>query len=153
MAARVAALTVAGQARADGLERAAGSLSAFPLERARALADLAEAQRALGRRAAAREVAEAAHADAERAGSSALARRARRHLRALGARPRTAVGQGLGALTAAERRVADLAAAGRTNREIAEALFVSEKTVETHLARVFRKLDVRSRRQLPDLLG
>ena len=153
MAARVAALTVAGQERADGLERAAGALAAFPLERARALADLAEAQRALGRRAAAREAAEAAHADAERAGSIALARRARRHLRALGARPRTAVGQGLGSLTAAERRVADLAAAGRTNREIAEALFVSEKTVETHLARVFRKLDVRSRRQLPDLLG
>ena len=72
---------------------------------------------------------------------------------ALGTRPRTTAARGLSALTAAERRVADLAAAGRTNREIAEALFVSEKTVETHLARVFRKLDVRSRRQLPDLLG
>ena len=70
----------------------------------------------------------------------------------LGARARPSVGQGLEALTPAERRVADLAAAGRSNREIAQILFVSEKTVETHLARVFRKLDVRSRRQLPDVL-
>ena len=54
--------------------------------------------------------------------------------------------------TPAERRVAELAAAGRTNRDIAQSLFVSEKTVETHLARVFRKLAISSRRELPDLL-
>jgi DNA-binding CsgD family transcriptional regulator len=153
MAQRVAALARDGEERAEGLEQAAASLAANPLELARTLADLAEARSALGRRPAAREAAEAAHAHAERAGATGLARRARRHLRALGTRPRTTAARGLSALTAAERRVADLAAAGRTNREIAEALFVSEKTVETHLARVFRKLDVRSRRQLPDLLG
>jgi DNA-binding CsgD family transcriptional regulator len=71
----------------------------------------------------------------------------------LGRRPRPTAGRGLSSLTAAERRVADLAATGQTNREIAERLFVSEKTVETHLARVFRKLELRSRRQLPDLVG
>jgi DNA-binding CsgD family transcriptional regulator len=49
--------------------------------------------------------------------------------------------------------VVELAAAGGTNREIAQTLFVTEKTVETHLGRAFRKLDVSSRRQLPDVLA
>jgi DNA-binding NarL/FixJ family response regulator len=48
--------------------------------------------------------------------------------------------------------VAELAAAGGTNREIAQTLFVTEKTVETHLGRTFRKLDISSRRQLWDIL-
>jgi DNA-binding CsgD family transcriptional regulator len=50
-------------------------------------------------------------------------------------------------------RVAELAAAGGTNREIAQTLFVTEKTVETHLGRSFRKLDISSRRQLRDVLA
>jgi DNA-binding CsgD family transcriptional regulator len=49
--------------------------------------------------------------------------------------------------------VVELAAAGGTNREIAQTLFVTEKTVETHLGHAFRKLDVSSRRQLPDVLA
>jgi DNA-binding NarL/FixJ family response regulator len=49
--------------------------------------------------------------------------------------------------------VAELAAAGGTNREIAQTLFVTEKTVETHLGRTFRKLTISSRRQLPDALA
>jgi DNA-binding CsgD family transcriptional regulator len=49
--------------------------------------------------------------------------------------------------------VVELAAAGGSNREIAQTLFVTEKTVETHLGRAFRKLDVSSRRQLPDALA
>ena len=56
-------------------------------------------------------------------------------------------------LTPSERRVAELAATGGTNREIAQTLFVTEKTVETHLGRAFRKLDISSRRQLPDVLA
>ena len=51
------------------------------------------------------------------------------------------------------RRVVELAAGGGTNRQIAQTLFVTEKTVETHLGRAFRKLDISSRRQLPDVLA
>jgi DNA-binding CsgD family transcriptional regulator len=82
----------------------------------------------------------------------ALERRARAELAAIGIRPRTTERSGAESLTPSESRVAKLAAAGQTNREIAQALFVTEKTVETHLGRAFRKLDVTSRRQLPDVL-
>jgi DNA-binding CsgD family transcriptional regulator len=59
---------------------------------------------------------------------------------------------GVDALTDAERRVAALAAAGHTNREIADRLFITPSTVEQHLTRVYRKLDVRYRRDLPATL-
>ena len=59
----------------------------------------------------------------------------------------------MGALTASERRVATLAAEGQTNREIAQALFVTPKTVEVHLSNAYRKLDIRSRRELPGALA
>jgi DNA-binding NarL/FixJ family response regulator len=49
--------------------------------------------------------------------------------------------------------VVELAAAGGTNREIAQTLFVTEKTVETYLGRAFRKLNISSRRKLPDVLA
>ena len=74
-------------------------------------------------------------------------------LAAIGVRPRTTEQTGADSLTPSERRVVELAAAGGTNREIAQTLFVTEKTVETHLGRAFRKLDISSRRQLPDVLG
>ena len=74
-------------------------------------------------------------------------------LAAIGVRPRGIDGAGPDSLTASELRVAELAAKGGTNREIAQALFVTEKTVETHLGRAFRKLDITSRRQLPDVLA
>ena len=67
-------------------------------------------------------------------------------------RPRTSDQAGVASLTPSEMRVAELAAAGGTNREIAQTLFVTEKTVETHLGRAFRKLDISSRRRLPDVL-
>ena len=57
------------------------------------------------------------------------------------------------ALTASELRVARLAADGFTNREIAERLFVTERTVETHLRHAFQKLDISSRLQLPGAFG
>src|SRR6185503_8951238 len=60
---------------------------------------------------------------------------------------------GVEALTPSEVRVAELAAEGLTNREVAQALFVSEKTVETHLGRVYRKLDIKSRHALPGALA
>ena len=64
----------------------------------------------------------------------------------------TALG-GPEALSGSERRVAALAAGGRTNREIAQELFVTPKTVEVHLTNVYRKLGIRSRRELPEDLG
>jgi DNA-binding CsgD family transcriptional regulator len=73
-------------------------------------------------------------------------------LRATGARPRRVLLTGVDALTASERRIAEMATDGLTNREIAQALFVTVKTVETHLAHVFRKLDVRSRTELRTVL-
>jgi DNA-binding CsgD family transcriptional regulator len=90
---------------------------------------------------------------AERTGAGLLARQAREELLATGARPRRLVLTGVEALTASERRVATMAAEGMTNREIAQALFVTTKTVEMHLAHVFDKLEVRSRTELPEALA
>jgi DNA-binding NarL/FixJ family response regulator len=72
----------------------------------------------------------------------------RTEIYATGARPRTAALAGVLALTASERRVADLAAAGQTNRDIAQALYVTPKTVEVHLSSAYRKLGIASRREL-----
>jgi DNA-binding CsgD family transcriptional regulator len=112
------------------------------------LVDLGAALRAGNQRSAAREPLLEGLALAARCGAWALERRARTELAAIGVRPRTTARSGADALTPSERRVAELAAARDTNREIAQALFVTEKTVETHLGRSFRKLDITSRRQL-----
>ena len=90
---------------------------------------------------------------ADQMGAGALAERTLSELRATGARPRRAALSGLESLTPAERRVAQLAARGLTNREVAQELFVTQKTVQTHLSSVYRKLDVGSRRQLPELFN
>ncbi|MDQ6524538.1 AAA family ATPase [Nocardioides sp. LHD-245] len=82
-----------------------------------------------------------------------LAARATEALVAAGGRPRPAPTRAAEALTPAERRVAELAATGARNREIAQALFVTEKTVETHLRHSFRKLGLSSRAQLPAALA
>jgi DNA-binding CsgD family transcriptional regulator len=123
------------------------------LEHARVLVDLGATLRAAGQRRAAREPLLQGLALANRCGALALERRARAELAAIGVRPRTTSHTGVNALTPSERRVVELAAAGGTNREIAQTLFVTEKTVETHLGRAFRKLDVSSRRQLPEVLA
>ena len=73
--------------------------------------------------------------------------------RATGARPRRVLLTGLEALTASERRIAELAAEGHTNREIAQTLFVTARTVEGHLTHVFYKLDVKARTALPAALA
>jgi DNA-binding CsgD family transcriptional regulator len=84
----------------------------------------------------------------EDAGARLWAQRARTELGRVGLRPaRSEV------LTAAERQVAELAARGRTNREVAAQLFMSSKTVEANLARVYRKLGIRSRAELGARVG
>ena len=77
-----------------------------------------------------------------------LARRAREELNAAGARPRRSALTGPDALTPAEHRVAELAALGHGNRAIAERLYVTQRTVETHLTHAFQKLNINSRAEL-----
>ena len=123
------------------------------LEHARALVELGAALRRANQRAAARAPLRAGLDLAHRCGAVRLAQRARDELLAAGAKPRRAVLTGLEALTASERRVAELAAAGMSNPEIAQALFVTLSTVEGHLRHVYRKLSIGSRAQLPAALG
>jgi DNA-binding CsgD family transcriptional regulator len=77
-----------------------------------------------------------------------LAERARRELVATGLRPRQAATEGPAALTPRQRQICELAAAGKSNREIAQELFLSAKTVETHLLSSYRKLGVNGRTEL-----
>jgi DNA-binding CsgD family transcriptional regulator len=86
---------------------------------------------------------------AERIGARQLREYARTELLAAGARPRRTALTGPEALTSAERQVADLAAEGRSNRQIAQQLFVTQATVETHLRHAFHKLGITSRADLP----
>jgi DNA-binding CsgD family transcriptional regulator len=118
------------------------------LELGSALLEQGAALRRAGRRVAAREPLGEALEIARECGATVVAARAHDELVAAGARPRRDPTQSRSRLTASELRVARLAADGMTNREIAQALFVTEKTVETHLGSVFRKLAIGSRSQL-----
>ena len=123
------------------------------LERARAVADLGAMLRRRNRRTEARELLREALDAAHRLGAKRLAEQAETELRATGARPRRVVLTGLDSLTASERRVAELAGQSLTNREIAQQLFVTDRTVEGHLTSVFRKLRLDSRTELPAALA
>jgi DNA-binding CsgD family transcriptional regulator len=118
------------------------------LDRARALIDLGATLRRATRRRDAREPLKLGLDLAGRCGARALVLRAREELVAVGARPRRDAATGRDALTVRESQVAGLAAQGMSNREIAEALFVTVKTVEWHLKHAYRKLGVGSRREL-----
>ena len=85
---------------------------------------------------------------AHRCRATPLADRAVEELRAAGGRPRRRAGTGADALTASELRVAELAAGGVSNREIAQSLFVTLRTVELHLSNAYSKLEIRSRHEL-----
>jgi DNA-binding CsgD family transcriptional regulator len=154
IARRAQALVGPAGERTERLQEAVEVLASSParLEHARALIDLGATLRAGGKRTDAREPLLDGLALAARCGGLALEARARSELAAVGVRPRATERTGADSLTPSELRVARLAAAGGTNREIAQALFVTEKTVETHLGRAFRKLDISSRRQLRDVL-
>ena len=149
----------------DGGERGLGYLreslarlegTAARLEQARALVELGAALRRSGQRAEAREPLANGLELAHRCGAERLAARALEEIRAAGARPRRIVRTGLDALTASELRTARLVAQGRSNAEVAQALFVSLKTVETHLSHSYAKLGLTgpgARRHLADTLG
>lgn len=146
--AKRAAGLVAGGERGELLLRE--SIDAFDhgdarLERARALADLGAMLRRRNRRTEARGLLREALDAAHRMGAGRLAEQAETELRATGARPRRVVVTGLDSLTASERRIAELASQGITNREIAQLLFITARTVEGHLTSVFRKLQLDSR--------
>ncbi len=124
-----------------------------PVALARAQADLGALVRRENRRAEARELLREALDSAHHAGAREIAERAEAELRATGARPRRTMLTGLEALTASERRVAELAVEGLTNPQIAQSLFITRRTVEGHLTQVFSKLGVESRQALPDALA
>jgi DNA-binding CsgD family transcriptional regulator len=134
----------------EALELAVGHLedSQTALERARALVEHGAALRRSGRRQAAREPLRRGLDLAQRCGANALATRAMAEVRLTGARPRRTALEGPDALTEREREVATLAAEGLSNREIAESLVVTVKTVEWHLRHAFRKLGIDSRAKL-----
>jgi DNA-binding CsgD family transcriptional regulator len=123
-----------------------------PLDLAKGLLDVGAEMRRGGERTSSRALLERASALATACGSVLVADEARKELGSSVRRVSATPGAGIGSLTPSERRIADLAAAGNTNREIAQQLFLSPKTVETHMSSVFRKLDIRSRRRLADHL-
>jgi DNA-binding CsgD family transcriptional regulator len=147
---RVSGLVQGGEAGLALLKEAISTLerSESPLELARALSDHGAMLRRAGQRVQARVELEQALDLAHRCGARRIANRARAELIAAGAKPRRDAITGRDALTAGELRVARLAADGLTNREIAQALFITTKTAKAHLNRVYRKLGISRRGQL-----
>jgi DNA-binding NarL/FixJ family response regulator len=150
IALRATGLAHGGSKGIELLRDSVASLRNSPavLERAHSLTELGAALRRNGSRSAAREPLAEALDLAARCGARPLAARAREELKATGARPRREWRTGLEALSPRELRVAQLAADGRTNREIAYQLYVTLKTIEGHLARAYAKLSIERRHQL-----
>ena len=123
------------------------------LEHARALVELGAALRRSNKRTESRDFLRQGLELAHKLGASALEERAQTELAATGARPRRLMLSGIESLTPSERRVAEMAADNMTNKDIAQALFVTPKTVEVHLSSVYRKLEITSRSQLPAALA
>jgi DNA-binding CsgD family transcriptional regulator len=133
---------LAGAQAAAGLALVEHERLPMPLEHGRTLLVLGQLQRRRGERKAARETLERAATILEEIGAPLWAGRARAESRRIGVRRAPTE------LTENERRVAELAAQGLTNPEIAARLFVSRRTVEANLARAYRKLGIRSRAEL-----
>jgi DNA-binding CsgD family transcriptional regulator len=155
VALRAAGLAAGGEAGIELLTEAVTVLrgSTARLELARALLDLGAARRRAGARGTARDLLREALDVAHGLGGHAIAARARDELVAAGGRPRRDAIRGREALTPSELRVAELAAAGRTNRQIAQALFVTQRTVENHLTSTYAKLGIAARPELSAALG
>ena len=152
---RTCAKVAVGNQRRALLEEALAMLANTTAEvgRCRILIDLGAAHRKAGDATTAREVLRKAADLAVRVGSKALVAAARQELRAAGARPRRLMLSGSDSLTPSERRVVLLAASGHTNSTIADELFVGIKTIESHLARSYRKLGIKSRAELPKVIN
>ncbi len=155
IALRVKGLIAGGEEGVEALRRSVELLAdtRARLQHAESLVELGAALRRANCRKEARgplaEGLEIAHG----CGAAPLEERVRTELAAAGARPRSVVRSGIEALTPSELRVARMAAADKTNREIAQILVVSAKTVETHLRHAFQKLDIARRTELPAALG
>jgi DNA-binding CsgD family transcriptional regulator len=115
----------------------------MPFELGRTLLAAGAIHRRSKRKRAAKESLQQAVEVFERLGAPLWADKARQELRRVGLRPTAPLG-----LTPSEQRVAELVAAGSTNKETADALFISPKTVDSTLSRIYRKLGVRSRTEL-----
>ncbi len=154
-ATRLAALLSGGGEALELLREGASLLARSParLEYARALIDLGAALRRANHRSDARESLMRGLDLADRCGAAALCRLAQDELAVIGVRPRRARLTGVDSLTASERRVAQMAASGLSNTEIAQALFVTRKTIEKHLGNAYTKLGINSRTELPAALG
>jgi DNA-binding CsgD family transcriptional regulator len=154
VARRASALLERG-ARCEGELRVAAELlggCGARVDHAHTLVELGGAIRREGRPSDARETLREAIRLAESVGALTAARRGREELQRAGGRAPSR-SESAGALTPSELRVAELAAAGRTNREIANELFVTVKAVEWHLGNAYRKLDIRGRGDLAGALG
>ncbi|HWH93594.1 MAG TPA: helix-turn-helix transcriptional regulator [Baekduia sp.] len=152
---RAAGRVMGGEEGLELLEEAVAVVEPSParLEAAYALADLGLELQERRRRREGREALRLALELAQDCDATALADRVRGDLGAGGGRPPRLEQTGVQALTPAERRVCDLAAEELTNREIAQTLFVTEKTVELHLTNAYRKLGIRSRFQLASVIA
>jgi DNA-binding CsgD family transcriptional regulator len=155
LALRTRAAVCGPEDRLPLLNEAADVLAGSPslLERAHALVALGVACRRAGARTDAEPALREGLQLAAAMGAVPLVEAARHELRALGLRPRRLAVTGPESLTPTERRVAELAASGLTNRQVAEALFVTVKTVETHLGRVYAKLGIGARAELAARIG
>lgn len=143
-----------GEHAVEMLRHAVENLQRSParLELARGLVTLGGALRRRGHRVDSREPLREGYELARLCGAPGLAETARAELRASGIRLRREALTGADALTASERRIAEMAAAGASNAEIAQGLFLTVKTVEMHLTHAYRKLDISRRSQLAEAL-
>jgi DNA-binding CsgD family transcriptional regulator len=154
VALRAAGLVTGGREGTELLAESVDCLRRSPatLERAKSLVELGASLRRAGHRTEARPLLAEGLDLAARSAARPLATRAHQELVAAGARPRREQRFGAEALTPSERRVAELAASGATNRQIAQDLYVTIKTVEGHLAQAYTKLGITGRGQLADAL-
>jgi DNA-binding CsgD family transcriptional regulator len=152
---RALGLVTGGSDGLDILRESVRTLESSParLEHARSLVDLGAALRQAGARSEATEALRRGSDLAHGCGAGPLEARAAQELRAAGAKPPKPAKAAVDTLTAGERRIAEMATHGLSDREIAQALFVTPKSVETHMANVLQKLNIGSRKDLEPVIS